>query len=741
MRIVKKINENWKFIKEDVGIKQVMQTNGEVCNLPHTWNNQDGQDGGNDYYRGTCWYQKVLPRPQTQNGDQVYLEFRGVNSTAEVWVNNQKLCIHDGGYSTFRVNITEVLESENEIIVSVDNTSNDYVYPQKADFTFYGGIYRDVYLVTVSESHFDMDYYGGNGVQVRAEINDNVTAVHCKAFIKGMAENVKFEIAGVGYIEVKVVDFIAEGTVFIPKVHLWNGLKDPYLYQLNAELLHAGQRVDYQEISFGCRTFSFDKDRGFLLNGESYPLRGVSRHQDRKGVGNAITKEMMREDMDIIKEIGANTIRLAHYQHDQYFYELCDKEGIVVWAEIPYITKHMPKARANTVSQLSELIVQNYNHPSIICWGLSNEITVNGCTEDLVENHKVLNDLAHELDNSRPTAMAHVFILEIEEPLVMLPDICSYNLYYGWYLGELKDNDVWFDNFRKKYPDRAIGLSEYGADANPVWQTSEPEQSDYTEQYQAVYHEHMLKMFETRPYIWGTHVWNIFDFGADGRDEGGAHGVNQKGLVTFDRKHRKDAFYLYKAYWSDEAFLHICGANYIERHEEETEIKVYSNAKEVELFDNGELIEKQSGEKIFTFHLKLTGKHQIKAKAVGLEEQISIQKVASKKQEYSLPSMSVTNWFERPEMECKEGYYSIKDTMGDIKKSEQGAAVLQKIMSVAKEKRGDVAEGVKTNATMEKMMDALTVEMLIKQSGGALTEDMVVQLNQVLSKIKKIHTN
>jgi len=732
------INKDWKFVKENVGAKEVFLAPGEKVNIPHTWNAIDGQDGGNDYYRGTCWYGKTFKKPKINSGDQVYLEFRGVNSTAEVWLNNTKLSIHDGGYSTFRVNITEVLTEENELVVSVDNGPNDRVYPQKADFTFYGGIYRDVYMVIVSESHFDMDYYGGSGLQITTEIYEKTASVYLKSYVSGEAESVRYTIEGVGDIEVPVNNGVASGHIVIPEVRLWGGVEDPYLYEAKAELVKVGNVVDKVESRFGCRTFSFDKDKGFILNGKPYPLRGVSRHQDRRGVGNAITKEMMIEDMEIIKEIGANTIRLAHYQHDQYFYDLCDEFGMIVWAEIPYITEHMPNGRENTITQMTELIIQNFNHPSIICWGLSNEISVTGVTDDLMENHKILNDLAHKLDNTRPTTMAHAFMLEIDEPLVSLPDIMSYNLYYGWYLGELTDNDIFFDNFHKKYPNAIIGLAEYGADANPRLQTANPEKGDYSEQYQCVYHEHMLNMFSDRPYLWATHVWNMFDFAADGRDEGGENGINQKGLVSFDRKYKKDAFYLYKAHWSNEAFVHLCGRNYIERHEEETEVKVYSNLHTVELYNNGELIGKQSGDKVFIFKLKLQDKHKIEVKAGNCSDEMTLYKVTKPNKNYQLEGRDVINWFDDPEMNLPEGYYSIKDIMSDIRKDARGAKILDNMFAYAKSKRGDVAKNVKQSKSMAKIMNSMTVEALIKQAGGSIPRSMVVEVNKALNKIKKV---
>ena len=301
------------------------------------------------------------------------------------------------------------------------------------------------------------------------------------------------------------------------------GPRDPRVRIPHTPSSRLYQVLDKVKTRFGLRTFFIDAGKGFILNGESYPLRGVSRHQDRWGHGNALLVEHHKEDMELISEMGANTIRLAHYQHDQYFYDLCDEYGMVVWAEIPYISSHMPNARENTISQMKELIIQNYNHPSIVVWGLSNEITMTGgkSSEDLLENHRVLNDLAHELDKTRLTTIAAVTMCDIHDPYIQIPDVVSYNHYFGWYGGDTSMNGPWFDRFHKEFPQIPIGVSEYGCEALN-WHTSDPQQGDYTEEYQAYYHEELIKQLFTRPYLWATHVWNMFDFAADARNEGGA---------------------------------------------------------------------------------------------------------------------------------------------------------------------------------------------------------------------------
>ena len=548
MRTIVNLNKGWQFYKKADLSAVLADGKGEAVDLPHTWNAVDGQDGGNDYYRGTCLYARRLEVPEHDRTDKIWLEVNGAAHTAVVMLNGETLAEHKGGYSTFRVDLTPHLKEENLLVISVDNSDNDTVYPQKADFTFYGGLYRDVNLIVVPAAHFALGYCGTPGMKVTPVVNLDAHAadVTVEAWVEGRAKNVTFTVADQTQT-VPVMKDYAAAMFKLDNVHLWDGLDDPYLYTASARL-DSGDEI---KTRFGCRRFDIDPQKGFLLNGRSYPLRGVSRHQDVKGKGNALTIEDHRRDMDIIKELGANTLRLAHYQHAQEFYDLCDENGLVVWAEIPYITMHMSNGRANTLSQMEELIVQNYNHPSIAVWGLSNEITAaSPVNEELLENHRALNDLCHRLDATRPTTMANVFMLETESPILEIPDVNSYNLYFGWYLGELEQNEEFFDEYHAQYPDRCIGFSEYGADANPQYQSAAPEKGDYTESYQCVYHEHMLKLIEERPWLWATHVWNLFDFAADGRDEGGKHGENQKGIVTFDRSLKKDPFYLYKAAWN-----------------------------------------------------------------------------------------------------------------------------------------------------------------------------------------------
>ena len=743
MRQIYNFNKKWAFSKEATSVPTTMPEKWYWVDLPHTWNNIDGQDGGNDYYRGTCYYANKLDKRELPEVDKYYLEFQGANASADVYVNGKKLAHHDGGYSTWRVDITEVLETENLVVVALENTVNDIVYPQVADFTFYGGLYRDVNIIAVNESHFDLDYYGGPGIMVTPVIEGKDAKVEVKVFVTNTKDNQSLvykikEQDGTIIGEETTAASVSGIRAIIPDVHLWNGTKDPYLYTVEVQLVEGDKVIDNISTRFGCRTFDIHPEKGFILNGESYPLRGVSRHQDHVGIGNAILRENHEEDMDLICEMGANTIRLAHYQHDQYFYDLCDERGMVVWAEIPYISRHMPTGRENTISQMKELITQNYNHPSIVVWGLSNEITMDGpSSEDLLENHRILNDLAHEMDPTRKTVIAAVSMCDIHDPYIQIPDVVSYNHYFGWYGGDTSMNGPWFDNFHKTFPNIPIGVSEYGCEALD-WHTSDPKQGDYTEEYQAYYHEELIKQLFTRPYIWATHVWNMFDFAADARNEGGKNGMNHKGLVTFDRKYKKDSFYAYKAWLSDEPFVHICGKRYVDRVEDVTKITVYSNQPEVELFVNGKSLGKQQSDvHFFYFEVPNTGESTLMAVAGECKDESSIRKVDTFNEKYRLKEKgAILNWFDITE---KEGYFSLNDKIQELVAKPEGQIVIERFFEELQEGKED-KNSFKLNKGMMEMLGSFT---MIRLSGmlGTLgltpTKEQLLDLNAKLNEIAK----
>ena len=641
MRKIINLNNNWKFVKLNLGPDEAMRAEGVKVDLPHTWNNIDGQDGGNDYDRGAYWYVKTIDRPA---GERIYLEFLGVNSTADVYINGQLVTHHDGGYSTFRANVTDVPGDRLAIAVRADNEVNEHVYPQTADFTFYGGIYRDVNLITVDENHFDLDYYGGNGLMVTPTVDGK----------DGLAE-VKTFVTGKGEVKVTIYDAeckaVAEGTdkLTVKNVRLWDGRNDPYLYKVTARLYVSGRVVDEVSDRIGFRTFVIDPKKGFILNGKEYPLRGVCRHQDRLGLGNALTRAEHYEDMEMIKEIGSTTIRLAHYQHDRYFMDLCDEAGMCCWAEIPYISRHMEAANDNAMDQMKELIVQNYNRPSVVTWGISNEITMKKASRDRYEFHKKLDEFCREFDPTRPTVIANFVMCGIHNKISHITDVASFNLYYGWYAPFTPMTGIVLSGFHRWYRHTPVGLSEYGAECMPHLHSAHPRRGDSTEEYQVIYHERILKIIEKRPWIWATHVWNLFDFGSDGRDHGGDPGKNHKGLISFDRKLKKDSFYLYKAHWSKEPFVHIAGKRYENRHEKTTTVRVFCNAGEVKLTNNGKEIScKKTDGKDYIFKFKLdSGANDLVATCGGLKDTCTLNKVNAPDPQYTLKVKSNNHSWEK----------------------------------------------------------------------------------------------
>ncbi len=743
MREIINFNVKWAFTKNATEVPATMPEKWDWVTLPHSWNAIDGQDGGADYYRGTAYYAKELKKFDLPEADRYYMEFRGANSSADLYINGKKIASHDGGYSTWRADITDALEMDNLIVVAVDNGENDRVYPQMADFTFYGGLYRDVNIIAVNNSHFDLDYFGGPGLMVTPEVKGEDADVAIEVFVTNPADGQELVYKIYDYeenviAEVKQAVADKKAVINLPKVHLWHGRKDPYLYRAEVELVKDGEVIDCVSAPFGCRTFKIDPENGFILNGEEYPLRGVSRHQDRWGLGNALLPEHHREDIDLICEMGATTIRLAHYQHDQFFYDLCGEMGLVIWADIPYISKHMPTGRENTISQMKELVVQNYNHPSIVVWGLSNEISMAGSDEDLLDNHKVLNDMVHEMDPTRLTTIACVSMCDIHDPYVQIPDVVSYNHYFGWYGGDTSMNGPWFDNFHKTFPNIPIGVSEYGCEALN-WHTSKPTQGDYTEEYQAYYHEELIKQLFTRKYLWATHVWNMFDFGADARNEGGENGQNHKGLITFDRKYKKDSFYAYKAWLSDDPFVHICGKRYVDRVEDVTKVTVYSNLPEVELFVNGKSLGKQaSAEHFFYFDVPNEGVSELEAVAGDCVDNSTIRKVEKFNEAYKLKEKgAILNWFDITE---PEGYFSLNDTMGAIMANPQGAMLIGGLMQQMQKNAGGMAAGFEVNEGMMQMMNGFTVIRLANLMGTAgitFTKEQLLGLNAQLNQIKK----
>jgi beta-galactosidase len=715
--------------------------------LPHTWNALDGQDGGNDYWRGVGTYQIELPNPT--EGKKQYIEFRGANHVATVYCNGRELGTHKGGFSTFRYDLTPSMQKEGNVLTVVVTNGKSDIYPQNADFTFYGGLYRDVNFVEVDNEHFDLLKDGTEAVFVTPRCSGKTRVDLFPVNAEGCIVAVYLKDADGNVVATAKVPAEPHTVVKldVAEPHLWNGLADPYCYTCEADIVKGVLTLDTVSVNYGYRGFHVDPNQGFFLNGKSVPLRGVARHQDRLDKGWAISKEDHAQDIELIKEVGANTIRLAHYQHDQYFYDLCDKTGFVLWAEIPFISSFIPgkEAHDNTLSQMTELVAQNYNHPSICFWGISNEITISGESEELYQNLTELNALVKKLDPSRLTTMAEVSMVAMNSEHVYITDVLSYNHYFGWYVGDVEDNGPWLDKFHATNPDRALGVSEYGAEAVLKWHTSKPENHDYTEEYSALYHHEMLKTFATRPYLWSTHVWNMFDFAADARDEGGVQGRNNKGLVTYDRKIKKDAFYIYKAYWTTEPMVHVCGERFVDRAPDERNVTVYTNCPSVTLIVNGEEVATRDAvdHAVVFENVELKdGENTVTAKSGEVEgNTITLRAVAERNHDYDLPEGDgeAGNWFLTDPLEYPEGYYSIKDKLSDLMANPQTAEIVGGLLSAAMS--GGAMSMMDQKAgeenPMQEFMMMMRLNNLIKMAGKAVTADMKRDLNEKLTKIKK----
>ncbi|MEC0091941.1 glycoside hydrolase family 2 protein [Paenibacillus macquariensis] len=764
MRKKIQMNYSWKFSKQaDISAMERTHNDSswEAITLPHTWNAIDGANGF-DFYKGACWYRKSFVLDPIAKGNRVFIEFEGSNSITDVYINGQHLGQHRGGYSTFRFDMTDAIEygTENTLSVQVDNTVVDDVYPQMADFTFFGGIYRNVNLIIANPVHFDLMDYGSTGVYViQDDVSHEKAALTIKSKLTNDEEDKKVRLWAdildadgrtVAYAAKEVVLTAGETQevelpVIIQNPTLWNGMQNAYMYKVNISLNSFNDTIDELSIPFGVRFFEVDADKGFFLNGEHLDLHGVSRHQDRKDMGWAITPKEHEEDMALIKEVGATSIRLAHYQHDQYFYDLCDQEGMVIWAEIPFISV-MSKTELegiNAKQQMIELIRQNFNHPSIMFWGIQNEIQIGGETPALRKLVSELNALTKQEDPTRLTTMANVMFVEDDDDYNKVTDVIGYNKYYGWYNGKAEDFADWLDGFHQTNPTAKLCISEYGAEGILQYHNNQPAVKDYTEEYHALYHEIVWNIFAKRPFLWATYVWNMFDFGANIRDEGGVLGRNNKGLITYDRKIKKDAFYMYKANWSNEKFVHITSKRYIDRADEAIQVKVYSNCDNVTLYANGvELATSSSENHIFTFEnvALLKGFNAIKVVSQQdgqtYEDTAHFNQVAEANPSYTAPVEEggiVKNWFQVPVLEdvkiepliITDDVYSTRCTLGAIMENDAARAVLESYL-------GNLSEN-----PMFGMASGMKVDTLASLASDIFNEKLIYILNKELTQIGK----
>ena len=719
--------------------------------LPHTWNAFDGQDGGNDYWRGIGTYEIDLPAPT--RGKKQYIEIQGANHVATVYCNGRELGTHKGGFSTFRYDLTPTMKAQGNVLTVVVSNAVSDIYPQTADFTFYGGLYRDVNFIEVSDAHFDLLLDGTDAVFVTPHCSGKTRLDLFPMNADGCTFKVELKDAAGDTVGTAASDAEAHNVIIIDvkNPHLWNGMKDPYCYTAAASICRDGEVLDTVTVTYGYRSFRVDAAAGFYLNGKNVPLRGVSRHQDRLDKGWAVSKADHEEDIALIRELGANTIRLAHYQHDQYFYDLCDRTGFALWAEIPFISKFIPSEEAyeNTISQMTELVAQNYNHPSIFFWGISNEILIGQDNEPLRNNLRALNELAKAMDPSRLTTIAQVSGTPMDSEHNYITDVVSYNHYFGWYGGDVAQNGPWFDAYHKLNPDIPLGVSEYGVENITKWHSAAPMNHDYTEEYASYYHHEMLKTFESRPYLWATHVWNCFDFAADARNEGGVVGRNNKGLITYDRKLKKDAFFLYKAYWTREPMIHVAGRRWVDRAPGERNVTVYTNCDKVTLVLNGAEVETRAAADhcvVFENVALLDGENTVTARSGDISDTITLRGVTEHNAEYTLPdiaaAMAVGNWFDEvsdnedsDEIVVADGCYSVYDTFGVLLANEECLKIV---------KGWYMTLGNLTMASMLTTMRDMMGFMPFYTEGGAasslmgdVTKKQFAQLNRLLSRIKK----
>lgn len=638
------LNNHWDFRLSS----QVQPGSQRRVDLPHTWNAADALSGKQDYNRSVGNYQKDLFIPSDWKGKRLFLRFEGVNTIANLFINQKHIGEHRGGYGAFVFEITREVTygAVNKLLVRVNNALQLDIMPLVGDFNFYGGIYRDVNLLITDDICISPLDYASPGVYlVQEEVTKEKARVKAKVILSNAAVSAK-------PVEVQVKIYEGDRLVHqqampanmepsctqavelpftIRNPRLWNGRKDPFTYRTEVTLLSHGKEIDKIIQPLGLRFYEIDPQQGFFLNGEHLKLQGVCRHQDRAEVGNALHPAHHEEDAAIMMEMGANAVRLAHYPQATYFYDLMDKNGFVVWAEIPFIGPggyldrgyvDQPSFRENGKEQLKELIRQHYNHPSICFWGLFNELKTVG--DNPVEYIRELNQLAHQEDPTRPTTAAS--FLEDENEINKITDVIAWNKYYGWYGGSPADLGKWADANHRAFPQYKIAISEYGAGASIYHQQDSVKPGAasgwwHPENWQTYYHMGNWQAIAERPYIWGSFIWNLFDFGAAHRTEGDRPGINDKGLVTFDRKVKKDAYYFYKANWNkEEPFIYIANRRHIHRSVPVTDIMVFSNLPETELVVNGKSYGKQTAGEYATFVWKgiklLPGENTIQVKSL-----------------------------------------------------------------------------------------------------------------------------
>lgn len=683
------LNPNWKFRKLpgwtlDRLPDALPEDGWEEVSLPHTWYSDD------DAYQGLAVYEKTVVRDP--NWKKAFLSFEAADQQARVFVNGCFAGSHRGGYSRFRLPVPEAVQNDSTWTVRVfaENSPNEEIAPFFGDFTVFGGLYRGADLLIKEENRFDCCYYGTDGLIVRTRLDESGRGVleaephtvceapDCRIVYTLTDENGRMAATAEG-----APDQTVHLTVDTPK--LWDGLGKAHLYTLDARLYVGQSAVDQTAVRTGFRRVDIIGE-GLALNGRPYPLHGVARHQDRAGKFVAVSPEDIREDFSLIREIGANAVRLSHYQHPQTAYDCCDEMGLLCWAEIPMLKMTESKElMENAAHQLTELILQNIHHPSVFCFGIQNEIAMFRDAPFMHENCRQLHELVKALDGTRFSASANLYPLKASSKLNEITDLVGYNVYFGWYYGEMNDFGPYLDRFHMARPKLPLGISEYGVDANLALHSEEPRVKDYSEEYQALWHETVYPQIEARPWLWGSFVWNMFDFSSGRRNEGGQRFINAKGLVSHDRKTRKDAFYYYKARWSAEPFVHLCARRFQNRAQEKINVKCYTNQPSVKLMVNEKIFgeaQTKNGAVLFEDVPLALGENFVEAVAGEYTDSASWRRVLSPDESYRLPDQEaggpVRNWFLADDDMRKEGFFSIQNTAQELLDHPQTKAVLER---------------------------------------------------------------
>lgn len=727
----------WKFKKVEAAsaeeaLRAPVEPN-EIVTVPHTWYRPDS------YYRGMAIYRTSVECRLSER-ENAYLEFQGADQWCKIYINKHEAGQHCGWYSTFRIPVKrEYLDGDRlEITAVLDNRNTGEISPVFGDFTVFGGLTREVQLLIVPENHFDLMYYGTSGVLVNTEITENgagkITAVSRVCLTERVSNAfVRYEV----WDEAGNQVLCAEGPIgqtkemLVENPLLWGGTGNAHCYIVKAFLVCDEEVNDAVEMTCGFRSIASDPERGFYLNGQNVRLHGVAKHQDHADCFCAVGKEEQERDIELIREIGANAVRLSHYQHPQYTYDLCDKNGLIVWAEIPMLKMtENPLLIENAKEQLTELILQNMHHPSICFWGIQNEIAMFKDTEYMHEQCRALNDLAAKLDPTRFSAGANLHVVKAESELNKITDIVGYNLYFGWYYGNMEDYSSYLDELHRVQPKAVLGVSEYGVDCNLQFHAEEPEVKDYTEEFQNLFHETVYPIIESKPYLWGSFIWNMFDFSSAIRNEGGIKYKNCKGLVTDDRATKKDAFYYYKAKWSNDPFLHICSKRFKKRNRTKIEIKIYSNAAQLDFYVNDAYIKtlKPSQPGIFLSPETELSEEGTLVKAVSgsLSDEAVFYYTDEPEVSYIYQAGNkgshVKNWF--LEEEIKPGQYSVMDTIDELLKSDEAMQIIEKYLP-------DDA------ARMREDGGSLTLQAVIGFIASKYEDLNVPDLNRELSNIGK----